>query len=97
MVNEIENKIKQGLRERGIPCHTVYRVPAIDQHHLLLSFSSTSEGDRLTPARVEKALNTLGIGVFRVSEEFHRLSAAFLHLEVFAGKKAETPSTDEAA
>ncbi len=96
-MNEIENRIKQGLRNRGIPCHTVYKIPSTDENQLLISFASTAGGDRLTPSKVEKALNELGIGVFRAAYEFHRLSAAFLHLEVFGSIKTEQTPTDGAS
>ncbi|NWF95402.1 MAG: hypothetical protein HXY34_04615 [Candidatus Thorarchaeota archaeon] len=80
-MNPIETRIKHGLREMGIACHTVYKMPDVDEQRILISFASGSSST-LTASKVEKALNSLGLGEFKLAEDFRRLSAAFLHLEV---------------
>ncbi len=87
-MDAIEAKIKAGLREKGINCHSVFRMPDLDEPRVVISFSS-KENQRLTPSRVEKALNDLGVGEFKVKDKFQRLSAAFLHLEVRFGTRTE--------
>ena len=87
-MHAIEAKIKSGLRERGIICHSVFRMPDLDEPRVVIAFSSR-ENQRLTPSKVEKALNALGVGEFKAQDKFHRLSAAFLHLEVRFGARTE--------
>jgi hypothetical protein len=89
-MDKIEAKIKLGLEDKGIPCQSVYKIPDPDDPRVLLSFSSNGN-HRLTTMKIERALNSLGVGVFQVPKEFQRLSAAFLHLEVAMGAKTEKP------
>jgi hypothetical protein len=86
----IEAKIKHGLEDQGIKCQSVYRIPDPDDPRVLLSFSSQNTR-RITTARVQRALNSIGVGEFTVPKEFQRLSAAFLHLEVSLGARTEKP------
>ncbi|MEM4734221.1 MAG: hypothetical protein QXS20_00725 [Candidatus Thorarchaeota archaeon] len=81
--------VKMGLRERGIICHSAYVIHEESGSIILLSFPA-KEGNSLTPARVERALNALGLGEFSVHSDFARLSAAFLHLEVSMGSRTES-------
>ncbi|UCE10525.1 MAG: hypothetical protein JSW61_00945 [Candidatus Thorarchaeota archaeon] len=83
----LEAKIREGLRIAGIDCQSVYQIPNEDAPRVLLAFGSSSK--HLTPRRVKKVLDSLGIGQFNVPNEFQRLSAAFLHLEVVMGAKTE--------
>lgn len=84
----IETKIKHGLADKGIKCQSVYRIPDPDDPRLLLSFSS-QDSQKITTIRIQRALNSLGVGEFNVPKEFQRLSAAFLHLEVSMGARTE--------
>ena len=84
----LEHRIKMALRNMGIECQSVYRMPDIEEHRILLSFKSNG-GKRLTTKKVERVLNSLGIGQFEVPNQFQRLSAAFLHLEVALGARIE--------
>ncbi|MFX0107279.1 MAG: hypothetical protein ACFE7R_03275 [Candidatus Hodarchaeota archaeon] len=84
----IESKIKYGLEDKGILCQSVYKIPDPDDPRLLLSFNS-SRNRKLTPTKIERVLNSLGVGKFRVPKDFQRLSAAFLHLEVSMGARTE--------
>ena len=84
----LENRIKMALRSMGLECQSVYRMPDIEEHRILLSFKSNG-GKRLTTRKVEKILNSLGVGQFEVPNKFQRLSAAFLHLEVELGARTE--------
>jgi hypothetical protein len=84
----LETKIKSGLAERGIKCQSVYMMPNLDTLNILLAFKS-HDNQRLTIPKVEKVLNSLGIGEFKVPSEFQRLSASFLHLEVTMGSRTE--------
>ena len=84
----IETKIKHGLEDQGLKCQSVYRIPDPDDPRVLLSFSS-KDTRRITTAKVQRALNSLGVGEFIVPKEFQRLSAAFLHLEVSLGARTE--------
>ena len=86
----IEAKIKHGLEDKGIKCQSVYRIPDPDDPRVLIAFSS-QDTRSITTARVERALNSLGVGEFQVPKEFQRLSAAFLHLEVSLGARTEKP------
>ena len=86
----LETRIKYSLRDKGIPCHTVYRMPDPDEQRVLIAFKSNG-GRRLTTTRVERILNTLNLGEFKVAGDFQRLSASFLHLEVKLGAKTESP------
>ena len=91
----IENKVKQGLREKGIPCQSVFRMPDMEDYRILLSFNS-KDSRRLTIMRVRRALNSLGVGEFKVPTDFQRLSASFLHLEIVLGARTELPITPTA-
>ena len=86
----IEAKIKYVLEDKGIRCRSVYSIPDPDDPRVLLAFNS-KDNQRLTPSKVQRALNSLGAGEFSVSRDFQRLSAAFLHLEVRLGARTETP------
>jgi hypothetical protein len=86
----LETRIKYSLRDKGIPCHTVYRMPDPDEQRVLIAFKSNG-GQKLTTNRVERILNTLNLGEFKVEGDFQRLSAQFLHLEVKLGVKTESP------
>ncbi len=88
MMRAIETKIKAGLQEKGIKCHTVFQMPDLEEPRVVIAFSS-KENQRLTPSRVERALNSLGVGEFKAQDKFQRLSAAFLHLEVRLGARTE--------
>ena len=85
---KLEHTIKMALRNKGIECQSVYRMPDIEEHRILLSFKSNG-GKRLTTKKVEQVLNSLEIGQFEVPNRFQRLSAAFLHLEVELGARTE--------
>jgi hypothetical protein len=91
----IETKIKHGLADKGIKCQSVYRIPDPEDPRLLLSFSS-QESQKITTMRIQRALNSLGVGEFDVPKEFQRLSAAFLHLEVSIGARTEKKVTPRA-
>ncbi len=86
----IEAKIKYGLEDKGIHCQSVYSIPDPDDPRVLLAFSSANS-QKLTPNKVQRVLNSLGVGEFSVPPTFQRLSAAFLHLEVRLGARTETP------
>ena len=88
----IENKVKHGLREKGIPCQSVFRMPDMEDYRILLSFNS-KDSRRLTTMRVKRALNSLSVGEFKVPTDFQRLSASFLHLEIVLGARTERPIT----
>ena len=85
---KLEHRIKMALRNMGLECQSVYRMPDIEERRILLSFKSNG-GKRLTTRKVEKVLNSLGVGQFEVPNKFQRLSAAFLHLEVELGARTE--------
>ncbi len=87
-MSSVENRVKSGLRANGIPCQTVYRLPDEEDPRLVIAFPARESG-RLTTSKVERALNSLGVGDFQVQSEFTRLSAAFLHLEVLLGSRTE--------
>ena len=89
-MDKLEAKIKHGLEDKGIPCKSVYKIPDPDDPRILLAFGSNGN-HRLTPMKIERVLNSLGVGEFRVPKDFQRLSAAFLHLEVAMGAKTEEP------
>lgn len=91
----IENKVKHGLREKGIPCQSVFRMPDMEDYRILLSFNS-KDSRRLTTMRIKRALNSLGVGEFKVPTDFQRLSASFLHLEIVLGARTERPITPTA-
>jgi hypothetical protein len=85
---KLEQTIKMALRNMGIECQSVYRMPDIEERRLLLSFKSNGR-KRLTTRKVKRVLNSLGVGQFEVPRDFQRLSAAFLHLEVELGARTE--------
>lgn len=91
----IENKVKLGLREKSIPCQSVFRMPDMEDYRILLSFNS-KDSRRLTTMKVKRALNSLGVGEFKVPTDFQRLSASFLHLEIVLGARTERPITPTA-
>ncbi len=84
----IETKIKTGLKEKGVKCQSVYKLPDLDQLRVLLSFSS-QDSQKLSIKKIKNVLNSLGMGEFKVPNEFQRLSASFLHLEVSLGARTE--------
>ena len=94
-MNPIEIKIKNALRASGIECQSVYAMPDAEESRILLAFKSKDSG-RLTTRRIERTLNNLGIGSFKVPKEFHRLSASFLHLEVILGARTSPIPTRDA-
>ncbi|MBN2228144.1 MAG: hypothetical protein JW779_01035 [Candidatus Thorarchaeota archaeon] len=91
----IEAKIKQVLNSNGIKCSSVFWMPDPDETRILLSFNS-KENNRLTTTRIDRVLNSTGMGDFKVPKEFQRLSSAFLHLEIALGAKTEKTITPEA-
>jgi hypothetical protein len=94
-MKELEAKIKQALSNNGIKCSSVYRMPDPDETRILLAFNS-KDNRRLTTARIDRALNTTGIGDFKIPKDFQRLSSAFLHLEIIFGARTERPISPEA-
>lgn len=84
----LETKIQTALRGKGIDCQSVYRIPDESETKVLLAFGSKNN-NRLTTRKVERVLNEMGIGQFKVPVKFQRLSAAFLHLEVAMGTRTE--------
>lgn len=88
-MRKIESLIKIGLKEHGFDCHSVFAIPDEDEPRILIAFSSKSNR-RLTENKVENILNSLGIGKFQTASKFHRLSSAFLHLEVIMGARTES-------
>lgn len=96
VMNELETKIRQALSSSGIKCSSVYKIPDQEETRILLAFNSKDNG-RLTTAKVDRALNTTGIGEFKVPNDFQRLSSTFLHLEVTFGARTERSATPEAA
>ncbi|MGY5876320.1 MAG: hypothetical protein RTU30_11290 [Candidatus Thorarchaeota archaeon] len=84
----IETKIKAGLRDKGIKCQSVFKMYDLDENRVLLSFNS-QDSQRLSTRKIERILNSLGMGEFKVPNEFQRLSASFLHLEVTLGARTE--------
>jgi hypothetical protein len=90
-MDRLEAKIKHGLEDKGIPCQSVYRIPDPDDPRVLIAFSSNGN-HRLTPMKIERVLNSLGVGEFQAPKDFQRLSAAFLHLEVAMGSRTEKPA-----
>ncbi|MFW9908793.1 MAG: hypothetical protein ACFFEF_09485 [Candidatus Thorarchaeota archaeon] len=94
-MKNLEAKIKQVLSNSGIKCSSVYRMPDPDETRILLAFNS-KHNRRLTTAKIDRALNTTGIGAFKVPKDFQRLSSAFLHLEITFGARTEHPVTPEA-
>ena len=95
-MKRIEAKIRSGLENKGIRCQSVYQMPDPEDVRVLLSFNS-KDSKRLSPKRIERALNSLGVGDFSVPREFQRLSAAFLHLEVTLGARTEKKTIPTAA
>ncbi len=91
----LETKIKSGLQEKGVRCQSVYRMPDLDQLRVLLSFNS-QDSQKLTIQKVKRILNSLGMGEFKVPNEFQRLSASFLHLEVSLGARTERSLSPDA-
>jgi NDP-sugar pyrophosphorylase family protein len=87
-MKEMEAVIKESLRARGIKCHSVYRMPDPDEFRVLLSFES-QKNPRLTTGRIKRALNEIGTDNFDVPNDFQRLSAAFLHLEIKMGTRTD--------
>lgn len=87
-MRRIEAKIRSGLEEKGIRCQSVYQMPDPDDVRVLLAFNS-KDSKQLSPKRIERVLNSLGVGDFSVPQDFQRLSAAFLHLEVKLGARTE--------
>ena len=85
----LEQRIKMALRSMGIECQSVYKMPDLEESRILLSFKSNGS-KRLTTRKIEKVLNSLGVGQFEVPKQFQRLSAAFLHLEVELGARMES-------
>jgi hypothetical protein len=94
-MDEIESKIKSGLKDLGIPVHSVYKMPDAEQERVLIAFKS-EDNFKLTTAKVEAALNSLGVGEFTVPTNFERLSATFLHLEVVLGVRTEARASKDA-
>ena len=86
----IEAKIKQSLMDRGIKCHSVYKMPDPDELRVLIAFNS-QKNPRLTTRKIERVLNEMGSNQFSVPKDFQRLSATFLHLEVKMGARTERP------
>ncbi|TFF86987.1 hypothetical protein EU519_00015 [Candidatus Thorarchaeota archaeon] len=64
-------------------------MPDVNETRVLLAFGST-DNKRLTPRRVKRALNSMGIGHFEVDSSFRRLSAAFVHLEARMGTRTQS-------
>lgn len=87
-MKQIEVMIRENLNARGIKCQSVYRMPDPDETRVLIAFDS-QKNPRLTTKKIERALNEMGTGTFEVPNEFQRLSAAFLHLEVRMGSRTE--------
>ncbi|RDE12259.1 MAG: hypothetical protein C4K47_08575 [Candidatus Thorarchaeota archaeon] len=87
-MDEIESRIRSGLRGLGIPVHSVYILPGSEKERVLIAFKS-EDNLKLTTAKVQTALNSLGVGEFSVPTNFERLSASFLHLEVVLGARME--------
>ncbi|MDH4213939.1 MAG: hypothetical protein OEV85_08460 [Candidatus Thorarchaeota archaeon] len=94
-MKELEAKIKQVLSNNGIKCSSVYKMPDPEETRILLAFNS-KDNRRLTTTKIDRALNTTGIGAFKVPKDFQRLSSAFLHLEIILGARMERPVTPEA-
>lgn len=91
-MRKIESLIRRRLKERGFDCHSVFTIPDEDEPRIMIAFSSKSKR-RLTENKVETVLNSLGIGRFRTTGKFHRLSSAFIHLEVMMGARTEPDVT----
>ncbi len=89
-MKRIETKIKAGLRDKGVKCQSVYRIPVLEEDRVLLAFNS-QDSQRISTKKIERILNSLGIGKFKVPNEFQRLSASFLHLEVTLGARTGKP------
>jgi hypothetical protein len=94
-MDAIESKIKSGLRDLGIPVHSVYKMPDQERERVIIAFKS-EDNFKLTTTKVEAALNSLGVGEFIVPTNFERLSASFLHLEVVLGARTEAPVSQDA-
>ncbi|MFW9931230.1 MAG: hypothetical protein ACFFDR_01055 [Candidatus Thorarchaeota archaeon] len=87
-MKQIEAMIRENLNARGIKCQSVYRMPDPDELRVLIAFDS-QKNPRLTTKKIRSVLNEMGTGEFDVPNEFQRLSAAFLHLEVRMGTRTE--------
>lgn len=87
-MKQIEAMIRENLNARGIKCQSVYQMPDPDEIRVVISFNS-QKNPRLTTKKIERVLNEMGTGKFEVPNEFQRLSAAFLHLEVRMGTRTE--------
>jgi hypothetical protein len=94
-MGRLEAQIRDHLRDSGIKCQSVYRLPDADENRVVLAFNS-KDNQRLSTRKIERTLNNLGIGQFSTAKEFQRLSAAFLHLEVVLGARTEQPITQVA-
>ncbi len=93
IMRKIESLIQSALKDRGFECHSVFRLPDEDELKLLIAFRSKNS-KRLTTNNVERVLNSLGIGDFKSTGKFQRLSAAFVHLEIMMGARTEqTPDS----
>ncbi|MFW9918187.1 MAG: hypothetical protein ACFFED_01185 [Candidatus Thorarchaeota archaeon] len=87
-MKQIEAMIRENLNARGIKCQSVYLMPDPDELRVLIAFDS-QKNPRLTTKKIRSVLNEMGTGEFDVPNEFQRLSAAFLHLEVRMGTRTE--------
>ena len=94
-MQSIESKIKTGLKEKGVRCQSVYKLPDLDQLRVLLAFNS-QDNQKLSIQKVKRVLNSLGMGEFKVPTNFQRLSASFLHLEVSLGARTEQAVSPDA-
>jgi hypothetical protein len=95
-MNRIEVKIKHALENKGIKCQSIYTMRDPDDTRVLLAFNS-EDNRKLSVRKIERALENLDVGEFKVPKEFKRLSSAFLHLEVILGARTETLITPGAA
>ncbi len=87
-MKRIEAMIRENLNARGIKCQSIYQMPDPDELRILIAFDS-QKNPRLTTKKIKRVLNEMGTGEFEVPNEFQRLSAAFLHLEVRMGSRTE--------
>ena len=95
-MKHIEVKIKHALENKGIKCQSIFAMRDPDDTRVLLAFNS-QDNRKLSVRKIERALESLDVGEFKIPKEFQRLSSAFLHLEVTLGARTETPITPGAA
>ena len=67
-MGRLEAQIRDHLRDSGIKCQSVYRLPDADENRVVLAFNS-KDNQRLSTRKIERTLNNLGILYRRIGME----------------------------